>query len=587
MTTASVPAAQRRISVHTSSSDAPSAALEAVGIRPRRAQRRPTKPAPYELANHAKAFIEGQQYANAYEFLYSLLSAGTSISTPAQPYTGFLPPPSQIALAASLIPYKFKTLSPNNSRGADAALRYLQCLLNTIEAPAYQYVRQAFTFPAERTRRRPRGYRAATRSLSPDESDDIDHLYCETANDKSLWYRADDFWHIIGWAFNCSAAYKKRWDRWKLWLKTMLDFMEADWDVCVKQSQYDDAGEEAALQQSLIWQYVAGEGLSVTRTTRRRMAKAIFATASAESLKDYPEIWENETMELKEGSNKRQKLGNVDYETGEVADYDSDEDMKDAPTRVTRAIERKFEVTPPSDLPDITSGSLDLHSAIERLGGSDAIALRQRFLALLAQVATKLPGQFTTLGDWFDNVVEDFRYLPTVVFNVYLTSLTVPGPMKYMFLANLLLPFVSGTLPDYFRLEPTQEHFESILLSLKGSQSFAANAKVSLILEQLFMLMMAEDKFKPTDALRAAMEAGIQDRHSSYGSGRGKRGNAGEEKQARELMEACSGRLLSMLEVLEIMSGKPPQKVGRMDSSFLSFGSASPLSSAPSDTEEE
>lgn len=61
MTTAAVPAPQRRPSSGLVSKDAPSAALEAVGIRPRRAQRRPTKPAAYELANHAKAFIEGFQ----------------------------------------------------------------------------------------------------------------------------------------------------------------------------------------------------------------------------------------------------------------------------------------------------------------------------------------------------------------------------------------------------------------------------------------------------------------------------------------------------------------------------------------------
>lgn len=176
-----------------------------------------------------------------------------------------------------------------------------------------------------------------------------------------------------------------------------------------------------------------------------------------------------------------------------------------------------------------------------------------------------------------------------MLFNIFLTSLTVPGLMRYMFLANLLLPFVSGTLPDYFRLDPTQEHFEEILLPLKGSQSFAANAKVSLILEQLFMHMMAEDRLKPTPALREAMETGVKARHDAYGSGRGKRGNAGEEKQARELMEASSGRLLGMLEVLEIVSGMPPQrkKKGRKTLSFLSFGSGSPLSSAPSDTEEE
>ncbi|KAJ4350579.1 hypothetical protein N0V95_004630 [Ascochyta clinopodiicola] len=419
--------------------------------------------------------------ANAYEFLYSLLAAGTSISTPAQPYIGFLPPPTQIALAASLIAYTFKTSSVENRRGPDAALRYLQCVLNTIEAPRYPYIRQAFVFPPERTRRRPRGHRNTTRSLSPEEENDIDQLYY------------------------------------------------------------------------------------------------------------YPEIWENETKEPKERANKKQKLGNVDFETGEVADYDSDEETKDAP-RVTRAIERKLDVSLPLDLPDIANGNLNLQDAVERLGGKDAIALRQRLVALLAQVATKLPNNFTSLSDWFDNVVEDFRYLPTMLFNVFLTTLAVPGPMKFMFLANLLLPFVSGKLPDYFRYDPTQEHFESILLPLHGRQSFADNAKVSLILEQLFVLMMAGGGLKPTNELRKAMETGIQARHNVYGSGRGKRGNAGEEKQAKELMVASSGRLLGMLEILEIGVGKPSQKrAGYKASIILSFGSGSgsPLSSAPSDTEED
>ncbi|KAF1347464.1 hypothetical protein EJ07DRAFT_160275 [Lizonia empirigonia] len=295
-----------------SSNGAPSAALEAVGMRPRRAQQRPAKPATFELANHARAYIEGLQFANAYEFLHSLLAAGASISTPAQPYVGFLPPPTQIALAASLVPYRFKTPSPENSRGSDAALQYLQCILNTIEGPSYPYIRKAFSFPKERSRRRTQGHRNATRSLSPTESDDFDQLYCEAANDNSLWYRADDFWHVVGWT---SIA---------LWL-IKSDFLEADWDVCVKQSQYDEAGQESALQESLIWNYIAGESQSTTRTARRRIAKAIFAIASPESINDYPEIWERETKEPTERANKKQKLGNVDFEAGEVADYDSEE----------------------------------------------------------------------------------------------------------------------------------------------------------------------------------------------------------------------------------------------------------------------
>lgn len=164
----------------------------------------------------------------------------------------------------------------------------------------------------------------------------------------------------------------------------MLDFIEADWEVCTKQNQREEEGQKDALQQSLIWQYVSSEGQLTTRTMRRRIAKAIFAIASAESLKDYPEIWENETKEPRETSNKRQKLGNVDFETGEVADYDSDEEVADTLARVTRAIERKLEAPPLPTLPDIDNGSLSLNDAIERLGGNDAIVLRQRLLALVS-----------------------------------------------------------------------------------------------------------------------------------------------------------------------------------------------------------
>jgi hypothetical protein len=138
-----------RVSFARNGSMSSSAALEAVASRPRRLQRRPTQAASYELANHAKAYIEGNQrkrhcvtcvssltghaVTNAYEFLYSLLAVGTSISTPAQPYVGFLPPPSHIALASSLVAFTHRKPSAETSKSSDAALRYLQCVLATID----------------------------------------------------------------------------------------------------------------------------------------------------------------------------------------------------------------------------------------------------------------------------------------------------------------------------------------------------------------------------------------------------------------------------------------------------------------------
>jgi hypothetical protein len=52
---------QPRTSSRVNDDATPSTALEAVGARPRRVQRRPTRQASYELCNHAKAYLEGGQ----------------------------------------------------------------------------------------------------------------------------------------------------------------------------------------------------------------------------------------------------------------------------------------------------------------------------------------------------------------------------------------------------------------------------------------------------------------------------------------------------------------------------------------------
>jgi hypothetical protein len=204
----------------------------------------------------------------------------------------------------------------------------------------------------------------------------------------------------------------------------------------------------------------------------------------------------------------------------------------------------------------------------------------------LAQVSQSLPKDFTTPSDFFDNILEEFIQLPTTLFQVLLPTLKLTGRLRVAFCANLLLPLVTGKIPDLFRYELTQEHLESSLLALKSpTQSFAANAKISLILEQMFIYEMGQEVLRSTDALRSTMEAGIESRQSVHGTGRGKRGNAEEEAEGRAIMEACSERLLGMLEVLEMMDGKPPQPLGSV---FPSFGSGSSLSTAPgSDTEED
>jgi hypothetical protein len=205
----------------------------------------------------------------------------------------------------------------------------------------------------------------------------------------------------------------------------------------------------------------------------------------------------------------------------------------------------------------------------------------------LLEVAYALPTLFTTWSDFFDTVLESMNHLPTMTFKVVLSTLKMDPLAQIAFQMNLIRPLVSGTLPDYFLSDPVQAHFESQLLALKGSsQSFAVNAKIAIVLEQMFIYMMDKNAFIPTEALRRAVETGVRERQSVHGTAKGKRGNAQEEQNAKEVMEASSERLLSLLELLEIRAGKPAQPCPKRGSNvtilaFSSFTSASSLSSPP------
>jgi hypothetical protein len=177
-----------------------------------------------------------------------------------------------------------------------------------------------------------------------------------------------------------------------------------------------------------------------------------------------------------------------------------------------------------------------------------------------------------------------------MIFQILLSTLKLQGPPRLAFNTNLLLPFTSGKIPDYLQFEPTQAQFESIFLPLKGNtQSYASNAKISIIVEQMFLYMMDENALTSTASLRTTMEAGIKARKSVHGTGRGKKGNPEEEAQGVLLMEASSARLLSLLDMVEMAAGMPPRTLKRKATAaatLLSFASGSSLSAVPtSDTE--
>ncbi|KAJ4359461.1 uncharacterized protein N0V89_000015 [Didymosphaeria variabile] len=544
-------------------------ALEAVSICPRQQYRRPVKDLSYEVASHVQAYLDHQRYEQAYIFLHSLLAAGTSITTPAKPYVGLLAPAAQIALASTLIVYPHVTTratSDDAIKGSDAALKYLRCVQNTVDrsVESLRAFRTAFTFTG--SRRRGPALHSPLDSPASTRGYDIEQLNDVAANAQSLWHCAEDFWHIVGWAFNCSVKHEKRWRRWRLWLDIMLSFIEAEWDDCTNNGD--------PLQDTLIWQYICSQE-PLAGNTRKRIFRAIHATGDPQSLKEFGQVWDKELQApKKEDTKKHTSL--VDFEKGDIGDYaseDEDVDMQDAPRSAIRG-RRSRNACKESDtsLPLLEDAFIpDYDAAVQRLGGIDAVELRQRLVSLLSKVARGLPDHFTSVEGLFDTLAVQLRYFPVSVLHLLITTSRLSPADQVALNVTVLTALTAEKYINYTTVAPTQGELERLLLPHRArTQGFADNAKVSLLLEQVFMYMLEPVQLQPTEALRAAVESGIKERNSV----KGMKENPNEEEVGRALLVTSSERLRGLLELLELMTGEMPVRESPRKAKTFSFGPA-------------
>ncbi|KAF1967089.1 hypothetical protein BU23DRAFT_484584 [Bimuria novae-zelandiae CBS 107.79] len=536
---------------------------------PRQPVPRPMKELSYEVTNHVNAYLDHHRYEQAFVFLQSLLAAGTSISVPSKPHAGLLAPVAQLALASTLVvypPITTKATSADALKGSDAAVRYLRCVHDTVDLPVYKTIRAAFTFSDTRWR----GPALLGQPSSPSSAftHRAEQLHVVAANSKSLWSCAEDFWHVVGWAFNCSVIHKKRWARWKLWLELMLDFLEADWDSCIKKN--NPLPERVAkLQESLIWRYITSRE-PLAGNTRKRMFAAILATGDSRSCKDFPEVWLEETAEAKQRDTHRKDTGPIDIDAGDMDDYGGDEEdveMQDAPQpAVKRETSRRTNTSQTSEyfLPPLEDTFIpDYEAAVARLGGIDAVDLRQRFIALLAKVTKELRQQFTSLSGLCDTLASQLRYFPVHVLHVLVTtSRLLPAEQVALNVTILTAALTFDHFIDCTARSPTQTEFIEYLLPLRASEDrFTANAKVSLLLEQVFMYMMnnkrkGKKELKFTNPLRVAVETGIEHRNSV----KGRKDSPEEKEQGKALLDTSSQRLSGLLYLLKIIKAKVPER---------------------------
>jgi hypothetical protein len=166
----------------------------------------------------------------------------------------------------------------------------------------------------------------------------------------------------VGWAFNCSKAWKKRWASWSLFLDFYLDLLDAD----LSERALLDAVEETRkhISDSLAVKLLhTRDG----RAGRRKFMRAIMADGDERSTKEFPEVFKNETKEKRDGE-RDHKRAKLDIEQGKWGDYDMDED-EEAVVDVSHGEEDSAEERDPFDL--------------------DAIRLRSKFIAVVSHSIRK------------------------------------------------------------------------------------------------------------------------------------------------------------------------------------------------------
>jgi hypothetical protein len=501
-------------------------------------------------------YFEETLYTQAFNLLISLLSSSSASRDPATP--AFAPSPIHLSLAATLAVHPTlttRTISREKHEQANAAFRLLR-LTNKIVGPVGADVRAAFAFKRFDIKSSRLGARRGDDDTGDNESpsgeEKIDTPFLRN---ESLWSRAEDFWHAVGWAFNCSClkstpAYAQRWERWSLFLEYVLQVLEDDWEV-----RY--AAEECG--RSLIWQYI--DTASGGYGKHRRILRAIFADASEKSANEFREVFRNELKEPTKDSEKVKKREvDVNVEEEIYGDYmakddddPSDEEVLSNPVKRTRTRDPSMRrVTPRNSTASLRgeyeNGELDgAGGRAALMGGAESLSLRLRLLNLLSNVARHSPSDFMDAEELYTLFVEFIRPLPLPVFQlIVLPSIfDAFSENSHITLCELLLQLMLESAAPSTREDRylTQRKMQDFYLPYAANKStHVDNAKVSLLLESMLRYFYMAGSLKPNPALREALEAGIAARNEKAAGGPQK-GSKNDDGVASALLTESGERM--------------------------------------------
>lgn len=379
--------------------------------------------------------------------------------------------------------------------------------------------------------------------------DETKLLNLELGQSSAVWSRAEDFWHAVGWAFNCSVLHPQRWEWWRLWLEFMCDVLENDWAERRRQlerknreagdgEKQQEKRQKRVLERSLIFRYIQGSSAGYRRD--RRILRAIFADGASSSVNEFREVFRNELKPLKRDQEnnikKREAEVNIDEEQyGDYLTKDEDEDEEDAAAkgnnnnnntpstseRRPKRTRRGTKADQPATTAPATTAPSALHYAhggLSLLGGLPSLSLRQRLLHLLSAVSEAFPTSFLPLDELYHLFVENIRHLPLPIYQSFISphASTYISPAAQITLCESLLYRLRESIAAPEANDENllnQSKLQRCYLPYAASTSSVVdNTRISIALEALLAMLADSDLLRVTEELRETVLEGIEAR---------------------------------------------------------------------------
>ncbi|POS84623.1 hypothetical protein EPUL_002576, partial [Erysiphe pulchra] len=528
---------------------------------------RKAKPITHDIHRHCHILFDEGLYINALDFLNNIITNGTARSDNHDRLV-LAPRPFHIELASILLIHPRYTnqaiFDEEYSEIASRSLNFLRNVLSIL-GPIHANLVEAFSFSIvtkSNNLLRNKNYTF----LATDEDElclndptsegkkDTD-LKCFIANQGRTSRCAKDFWHLVGWSFNCSIKYLKRWKYLKIWLEYMLDVLETDFrerehfesiENDVKKSQ-----DSKLPSQSIILCYLSH--CRDNSSAVRRIMKSVFANGDKDSLRAFPQVFPDETKTPKYFDRHELKNKHFNSYENNIMNADFENEPND------------FDLLPTFNLEeDKDNVQASTHTSSSWMGGTEAIYLRQRLLTLLSTVAKSSPKNFMAYDDLLVLMFDFIRPLPIPIFTLFISS-SKSSFISEMLYTSLCQTFLSRLLSKSAPSPRTSSVLKSIeiddpqylLVFEKCYLPFAAltssshdNAQVSIVIENLLRLFLRKHNCYITHTFERATEKGIIAREEGIRQQRKRRGSNtvnGTTDEDNVWLKASSSRLRNLL----------------------------------------